>query len=97
MNYYLLFTIPFILLWLTSRKAYQYSMTIFATIKLKALDQSLDQLYYSFEQVVYFYNQTTHVKAIKQMKRDDIHLRMALCGILRPDETQTLHQRPRTL
>ena len=75
MNYYLLFTIPFILLWLTSRKAYQYSMTIFATIKLKALNQSLDQLYYSFEQVVYFYNQTTHVNAIKQMQREEIHLR----------------------
>ncbi len=75
MNYYLLFMVPFILLWLTSRKAYQYTMILFAKIKLKPLNQSLDDLYYSFEQVVYFYNQTTHIQAIKQMKREDMHLR----------------------
>ncbi|GEM04564.1 hypothetical protein HMI01_15520 [Halolactibacillus miurensis] len=105
MNDYLLFMIPFILLWLTSRKAYQFAMVLFAKIKLKALHQSLDELYYSFEQVVYFYNQTTHVKAIKNMQRKDIHLRFEyhpfifteLTGIyieLKKDTTYTLAYLP---
>ncbi|GEN57998.1 hypothetical protein GCM10012290_25370 [Halolactibacillus alkaliphilus] len=72
---YILFTVPFIILWLTSRRCYQYSIRLFAKIKLSKLNQSLDKLYYSFEQVVYFYNQTTHIEAIKTMDKSHIHLR----------------------
>lgn len=105
MNEYLLFSIPFIIVWLTSRKAYQFSTIVYAIFKLKPLNQKLDELYYSFEQVVYFYNQTTHVQAIKEMERNHIHLRYEyhpfifteLTGIyieLKSDETITLAYLP---
>lgn len=72
---YILLILPFIVLWLTSRRCYQYSIRLYAKVKLSKLNQSLDQLYYSFEQVVYFYNQTTHVEEIKQMDKRHIFLR----------------------
>ncbi|PXW93160.1 hypothetical protein DES38_101246 [Streptohalobacillus salinus] len=75
MREFIYWVIPLVVLWLSSRPFYKLAVKLIAKYHLKKLNQSLIQLHYSFEQLVYFHSLPTHIEAISTADKEAIKLR----------------------